>query len=75
MLMKEIKEIAKKTGVSPARMKKMDLIRAIQRAEGNSDCFATTHVNVCGQMNCLWRDDCKAEVIAIADIPILTHLP
>jgi hypothetical protein len=35
-----------------------------KKAEGNSDCFATTHVNMCNQMNCLWREDCKAEVAA-----------
>jgi hypothetical protein len=64
MLLKKIREIAKKAGVNTSKMDKTDLIRAIQRAEGNSDCFATTHVNMCNQMNCLWREDCKAEVAA-----------
>jgi len=45
-------------------MNRTDLIRAIQRAEGNSECFATTYVNECNQINCLWREDCKAEVAA-----------
>ena len=60
MQIKKIMEIAKKNGVTPGKMSSKDLIRAIQKAEGNSDCFATMHVNDCNQMNCLWRDDCKA---------------
>jgi len=34
-------------------------IRAIQTAEGSNACFATSSVQTCGQMNCLWRLDCK----------------
>jgi hypothetical protein len=36
------------------------LIRAIQRKEGNFDCFATAHEGVCDQGGCLWRTDCFA---------------
>jgi hypothetical protein len=68
MLIKKIREIAKKNGVNPGKMNRTDLIRAIQRAEGNPDCFATPHVNECNQVNCLWREDCKAEVVAILNI-------
>ena len=60
MLMKNIKEIAKKNGVTAGKMNKAELIRSIQRAEGNSDCFATMPVSDCNQVNCLWREDCKA---------------
>jgi hypothetical protein len=72
MQMKKIKEIAEKNGVAPGNLSRTELIRAIQRAEGNSDCFATMHVNDCNQANCLWRTDCKAEVIAKADLPIVS---
>ena len=72
MQMKKIKEIAKKKGVIPGVMSRTELIRAIQRAEGYSDCFATTHVNECNQADCLWRVDCKAEVLARADLPIVS---
>jgi hypothetical protein len=64
MQMKKIKEIAKRKALTPGRMSRTDLIRAIQRAEGNFDCFATIHVNGCNQMNCLWREDCAAEIVA-----------
>jgi hypothetical protein len=72
MQIKKIKEIAQKNGVTPGRMSRTELIRAIQRAEGNSDCFATMHFNDCNQINCLWRTDCKAEVFAKADLPLVS---
>jgi len=55
--LQEIKNIAKGKGVNPARMKKDELIKAIQRAEGNNDCFGTASSAECGQMSCLWRGD------------------
>jgi hypothetical protein len=70
--MNKIRNIAKEKGVAPGKMGRTDLIRAIQRAEGYSDCFATTHVNKCDQPNCLWRVDCKAEVMAQADVPVVS---
>jgi len=53
-------------------MSKTELIRAIQRAEGSFDCFATMHVNDCNQMNCLRRVDCDIEVIAEVDVPVVS---
>lgn len=58
MKLQEIKNIAKRKGVNPARIKKDELIKAIQRAEGNNDCFGTAFAAECGQINCLWRKDC-----------------
>ncbi len=58
MTMKQIKDIAKEKGVKVGNMKKDNIIRAIQRAEGNFDCFGTAVAGVCDQMNCVWRDDC-----------------
>ena len=59
MKIQDIKDIAKKKGVNAGKMNKTDLIRAIQKAEGNDACFATASVQTCGQMSCLWRGDCK----------------
>ena len=59
MKIQDIKDIAKKKGINAGKMTKTDLIRAIQIAEGNNACFATSSVLTCGQMNCLWRADCK----------------
>jgi hypothetical protein len=59
MNMKDIAKIASKNGVKAGKMNKTQLVRAIQKAEGNNECFATAQVQTCGQMNCLWREDCK----------------
>lgn len=59
----EIQERAKKMGIELADTGKTELIRAIQRAEGNIDCYATERVRTCGEQECLWRDDClKAQI-------------
>ncbi|MCK4621847.1 MAG: SAP domain-containing protein [Desulfuromonadales bacterium] len=58
MTLKEIKAVAKERGVKPGRMKKEVLIRAIQLAEENPQCFNTDFSQVCGQNECLWRGDC-----------------
>lgn len=62
MKMQKIREIAKKKGVEAGKMGKTELIRAIQRAEGNKDCFAGENASGCDQVNCLWRADCGAEI-------------
>lgn len=58
MNLTEIKAIARQKGVKAGAMKKSEVIRAIQRAEGNSDCFEAQKAKECAEMNCLWRKDC-----------------
>jgi len=53
-----IKEIAKKHGIKTSKLKKADLVRAIQESEGNPTCFCTSFSDQCGQENCMWRADC-----------------
>jgi hypothetical protein len=36
------------------------LIRSIQRAEGNPDCFGKA-IDKCDRLNCAWRDYCLEE--------------
>ena len=57
MTMEKIKEKAKTLGVTPGKMKKEDLIRSIQTAEGNFPCFMTAN-GFCDQQNCVWRKEC-----------------
>jgi hypothetical protein len=59
MKVQDIKDIAKKQGINAGKLNKTDLIKAIQVAEGNNACFATSFGETCGQMKCLWRADCK----------------
>lgn len=58
MKIQELRIIAKARGIRTARMRKADLIRAIQRAEGNFDCFGSPGEGSCDQLNCAWREDC-----------------
>ncbi len=66
MELKEIRGIAKAMGIRTKGMEKADLIRAIQRAEGNFDCFGTAVDEECDQESCLWREDCFFESAAEA---------
>ena len=58
MKLDELKEIAKKHNIKAGKMKKADLVRAIQAAEANEQCFDTGASATCGQDGCLWREDC-----------------
>lgn len=58
MKLDEIKEIAKQHNIKVGKMKKADLVRAIQQAENNDICFETGQAGTCGQDTCLWREDC-----------------
>jgi hypothetical protein len=58
MTLQQVKDIARQKNVKAGNMKKGTIIRAIQRAEGNFDCFGTATAGICNQMNCMWRKDC-----------------
>ncbi|MFA6291457.1 MAG: hypothetical protein WC637_06725 [Victivallales bacterium] len=60
----EIKKKARDQGVAQLKnAKKCDIIRSIQAAEGNPQCFATGISETCPQEKCCWRPDCiEAEV-------------
>ena len=57
MDMTQIKEKAKQLGIQVGKMKKVDLIRAIQSKEGNFPCFETAK-DYCNQLTCAWRKAC-----------------
>ena len=59
MNMQQLRDIAKERGVKPTNLKKVELIQAIQTAEGNEACYGTGRFDSCGQLACLWKDDCK----------------
>lgn len=57
MKISELKGKAKKLKIKDiSKMKKDELIRAIQKAEGHNDCFKK--IPDCCQMDCCFRDDC-----------------
>jgi len=57
MKVEEIKKIAQKMGVT-AIGAKAEIIKSIQRKEGNFDCFGTAENGFCDQSMCLWKVDC-----------------
>ncbi|MGB2998167.1 MAG: SAP domain-containing protein [Phycisphaerae bacterium] len=57
--MADVRARAKTMGITTARKGKEDLIREIQRGEGNRDCYNRGESQTCGQVACTWRDGCK----------------
>lgn len=58
MRLGEIEKKARGLGIKDTwKYSKKDLIKTIQRSEGNFDCFGTAQ-NYCDQMACSWRSDC-----------------
>ena len=58
MKLNGIRQMAKSMGIKSSGMLKIDLIRTIQRAEHNFDCYGTERVDHCREMQCLWRGEC-----------------
>ena len=57
MKMAQIKEKAIALGVNPGKMKKTELIRAIQQAEGNNTCYGYSN-GQCQNAVCCFFTDC-----------------
>jgi hypothetical protein len=55
---RDIQKTAKALGVNPFGMNRVKLIRSIQRAENNFECFGTPRVIDCGETGCAWRTEC-----------------
>lgn len=54
----EIERKAKGLGIRDTwKYSKKDLVKTIQRKEGNFDCFSSASGN-CDQLACCWREDC-----------------
>ncbi|ACH37160.1 MULTISPECIES: Rho termination factor N-terminal domain-containing protein [Citrifermentans] len=59
MRVQDIREIAQRMAIPTSKLKKGELIRVIQRTEGNRQCFDSGQSGQCGQRECLWADDCN----------------
>lgn len=58
MKMQDIRKKAKELGIKNIfGLSKAELIKRIQRAEGNFDCFGTAK-DYCDQFACCFREDC-----------------
>jgi hypothetical protein len=61
MKWREIQEKARGLCIRSHGLGKTDLIRSIQRAEHNLDCYGTDRVGVCQEKTCVWKIDCMAQ--------------
>lgn len=58
MRLSDVEKKARAIGVKDTwKFSKKDLIKTIQRSEGNFDCFGTAKGS-CTQSVCCWREDC-----------------
>ena len=58
MNISQVQSIARDMGIKPGKLKKADLIHAIQLQEGAFDCFGTAFDGICDQESSIWRKDC-----------------
>lgn len=55
--MEDIRRRARILGIETKRLRKADIIRAIQIKEGHSPCFGTVN-GKCDEFSCCFREDC-----------------
>ncbi len=60
MKMQDVRAMAKSLGINSFGKNKTELIREIQRKEGNFDCYGTA-VDNCDQKDCCFYDSCLGE--------------
>lgn len=60
MKLNDVRAKAEEMQIRAGKMKKGDLIKAIQMAEGNTPCFQER--SNCDETACCWQDDCTAEM-------------
>lgn len=59
MRLSEVEKKARQVGIKDTwRYSRKELIRQIQRQEGNFDCFDTLNKQSCSQNQCCWRVEC-----------------
>ena len=70
MKLDDIRKLARERGLKPAKLNKRELVKMIQRSEGNFDCYASAAHGECDQVVCLWREGCfKDGAAAVAEKP------
>ena len=60
MKLKSVQEKARDLGVEPGKMKKRELIHAVQKAEGYTPCYGHFG-DGCPYADCCFRSDCIKE--------------
>lgn len=59
MRLSDIEKRAKNMGIKDTwKFSKKELIKTIQKTEGNTPCFSAATAGRCRQTICCWREDC-----------------
>lgn len=58
MRIPDVRQRAAEKGIMLDNVSYADLIRSIQRAEGNMECYDTGMAVECGQHDCVWKYIC-----------------
>jgi hypothetical protein len=61
MKIQEIRKMAKELKIDSFGKSKMEIVRTIQKTEGNFDCYGRAMAGFCDQGACLWKEDCLTE--------------
>jgi hypothetical protein len=56
--LQEVRTIARIMRIDTRNVTLTELVRAIQRTEGNIDCYMSARVLTCSEKSCLWREYC-----------------
>jgi hypothetical protein len=62
MNMNEVRNRARAAGIAAGKIRKAELIRIMQRTEGNTECFGAEWRFDCSQLGCCWRNDCLTKI-------------
>ena len=60
MKINEVRALGKSLGINSFGKSKAELIKEIQREQGNFDCFGTAN-DYCDQLECLFRGSCFSD--------------
>jgi hypothetical protein len=63
MKIQDIRKMAKGSGIDSFGKSKAEIIRALQKAEGNFDCYGRAGSGFCDQAGCLWKEDCLSDSV------------
>ncbi len=61
MKIQDIRKMAKDYKIDSFGKSKMEIIRSLQKAEGNFDCYGRASSGFCDQGACVWKEDCLKE--------------
>ena len=63
MKIQDVRKMAKCSQIDSFGKSKTEIIRALQKTEGNFDCYGRATSGFCDQAGCRWKEDCLTESV------------